>query len=185
MIVSKGSKIGNNKSGNIKIKVLRIISMRKSKKNIFSVSPEQTIKTGLQLGKKLVNGDVVCLQGELGTGKTAFVKGVAKAQGINDHITSPTFTIVNEYEGDKILYHFDVYRLNDEQELYDIGFEEYLYGEGIVIIEWADIVRKAIPEENIWVTIRKDLAAGVNKRFIDIEFNGARYQKALFEQCFN
>jgi len=145
-------------------------------KEILSLSAEQTFNIGLILGKILKKGDIVCLSGDLGTGKTAFVGGIAKAFSIDSYITSPTFTIVNEYSGEIPLYHFDVYRIGDIDELYDIGFEEYLYSDGVVVIEWAELVKDAIPEENIWIEITKDLSIGTDARKIKIEFNGERYK---------
>ena len=145
-------------------------------KEILSLSAEQTFNIGLILGKILKKGDIVCLSGDLGTGKTAFVGGIAKAFSIDSYITSPTFTIVNEYSGEIPLYHFDVYRIGDIDELYDIGFEEYLYSDGVVVIEWAELVKDAIPEENIWIEITKDLSIGTDARKIKIEFKGERYK---------
>jgi len=145
-------------------------------KEILSLSAEQTFNIGLILGKILKKGDIVCLSGDLGTGKTAFVGGIAKAFSIDSYLTSPTFTIVNEYSGEIPLYHFDVYRIGDIDELYDIGFEEYLYSDGVVVIEWAELVKDAIPEENIWIEITKDLSIGTDARKIKIEFNGERYK---------
>jgi len=101
-------------------------------------------------------GYVVSIVGDLGAGKTAFTKGIAKGLGIEEHITSPTFTIVNEYEGGRLnLYHFDVYRIEDADELYEIGFSEYLYAGGVCVIEWADRIRSALPENTLYVTINK------------------------------
>ncbi|MCD7777064.1 MAG: tRNA (adenosine(37)-N6)-threonylcarbamoyltransferase complex ATPase subunit type 1 TsaE, partial [Clostridiales bacterium] len=96
-------------------------------------------------------------------------KGVARGLGIPEHITSPTFTIVNEYEGRLSLYHFDVYRLQDEDELYDIGADEYFFGDGVCIIEWADIVKDAIPKGAVWIKILKDLEKDDNYRRIEEE----------------
>lgn len=146
-------------------------------KEIFSFSVEQTYSIGLCLGKILKKGDIVCLTGDLGTGKTALVGGIAKAFSIDSYITSPTFTIVNEYKGKIPLYHFDVYRIGDVDELYDIGFEEYLYSDGVVVIEWAELVKDAIPEENIWIEITKDLNKGIDVRKIKMDFNGERYKE--------
>jgi tRNA threonylcarbamoyladenosine biosynthesis protein TsaE len=147
-------------------------------KEIRTFSQEETIELGRKLGSFLQKGDIVCITGELGTGKTILTKGIAKALDIDEPITSPTFTIVNEYEEGTIpFYHFDVYRISDHEEMYEIGFEEYLYGDGTVVIEWADLIKDLLPYENIWITIKKDLAQGIDARVIQIEFNGERYSE--------
>lgn len=147
----------------------------KKMKQIKSSSAQQTMQIGEALGSLLHVGDVVCLTGDLGTGKTAFTKGIASAMGVEEHITSPTFTIVNEYETKLPLYHFDVYRIADPDEMYDIGFEEYLYGDGVVVIEWAELIADILPNERIWVTIDKRLDLGVDVREITIKFDGEKY----------
>ncbi len=144
---------------------------------IKTCSQDETMLVGRALGSILKSGDVVCLSGDLGTGKTAFTNGIACALGIDDYITSPTFTIVNEYKTEVPLYHFDVYRIADSEEMYDIGFEEYLYGDGVVVIEWAELIRDILPEELIWVKICKKLNLDVNVREIAIEFTGEKYKE--------
>ncbi len=139
-------------------------------------SIEQTLEVGRKLGRLLSKGDIVCLTGDLGTGKTAFANGIAKALGIDGYITSPTFTIVNEYMGTIPFYHFDVYRISDSDEMYEIGFEEYISGAGVVVIEWADLIRDILPEDVIWVHISKDLYAGRDIRIINMQFTGKRYE---------
>ena len=106
----------------------------------FSVnSVEQTTAIGLELGKLLNSGDIVCLTGDLGTGKTHITKGIAKGWGITEYITSPTFTIVNEYDSGRLkFYHFDVYRVSDPDEIYAIGFDDYIFSDGVSVIEWAN-----------------------------------------------
>ena len=147
-------------------------------KEIRTCSQQDTIEFGKRLGKLLKKGDVVCIAGDLGTGKTVLTNGIAWALGINEYITSPTFTIVNEYHReDASLYHFDVYRFSDPEEMFEIGFEEYLYNGGVVVIEWADLIKSILPEENIWITIEKDLESGVEVRKIRVEFNGERYRE--------
>lgn len=146
-----------------------------------SSSPEDTVKIGECLGKVVKKGYVICLVGDLGVGKTEFTKGFAKGAGVSDYVTSPTFTIVNEYQGRLPIYHFDVYRINDIDEMYEIGYEEYFYGEGVCIIEWADMIKEIIPEENIKITITKDLEQGMDFRNICIETNGAKYDSVLRE----
>lgn len=120
---------------------------------------EKTKKIGYELGRNAQAGDIYCLKGELGTGKTVFTKGFAEGLGITEHITSPTFTIVNEYkEGRLPLYHFDVYRIGDCDEMYDIGYEEYIDGDGVCLIEWAELIEDIIPKNARWIIIEKDLA---------------------------
>ncbi|AUG56599.1 tRNA threonylcarbamoyladenosine biosynthesis protein TsaE [Acetivibrio saccincola] len=148
----------------------------KMMKEFKTFSQEETIEIGKALGRLLNTGDIVCINGDLGTGKTVFTNGIAKSLGIKEHITSPTFTIVNEYSGRVPFYHFDVYRISDSEEMFEIGFEEYLYGEGIVVIEWADIIKDILPEEVIQVTIKKNLDLGIDARIIEIVFNGSKYR---------
>lgn len=139
-------------------------------------SAKETVLAGDRMGRILKKGDLVCLTGDLGTGKTAFTSGIAAALGIEGYITSPTFTIVNEYAGKIPLYHFDMYRINDPEEVYEIGFDEYLNGDGIVVIEWAETIKDVLPHDNIWVDIKKDLKSGVDVRIISMDFLGDRYR---------
>lgn len=136
---------------------------------IITRSEEETLKLGVEIGEKLMPGDVVSLNGDLGAGKTHITKGIAMGLGVEDYITSPTFIIVNEYEGRLPLYHFDVYRINDIGEMYEIGFEEYLYGNGVCIIEWGKIVDELLPEDTIKIDINK---IDDNTREIVIEDSG-------------
>jgi tRNA threonylcarbamoyladenosine biosynthesis protein TsaE len=129
---------------------------------------QETFVFGENLSRSLQNGDVVCITGDLGTGKTALTKGIAKGLGILDWITSPTFTVVNEYEGDKRLFHFDVYRVHDEEELFHIGFLDYFEREGVFVIEWADLIEALIPKRAIWLQIEKDLEKGLDVRYITV-----------------
>jgi tRNA threonylcarbamoyladenosine biosynthesis protein TsaE len=142
----------------------------------ISHSEKETQLIGRNLGKLLYKGDIVCLNGDLGTGKTVLVKGIAKALGIDEYITSPTFTIVNEYDSEIPLFHFDVYRINSPDEMYEIGFEEYIDNKGIVVIEWADLISEIIPEENVNVIISK-LDKNYDLREIEISFNGERFKE--------
>ncbi|MCG8499487.1 MAG: tRNA (adenosine(37)-N6)-threonylcarbamoyltransferase complex ATPase subunit type 1 TsaE [Firmicutes bacterium] len=135
---------------------------------IMSESSEQTEKIAYDMAAFLEPGDVVCLGGDLGAGKTVFAKGLMKALGVEGYVTSPTFTIVNEYSGKYPIYHFDVYRINDVDEMFEIGFEEYIYGEGISIIEWADNIREILPPSRLRIDIKKDLQKGENYREIEI-----------------
>lgn len=121
---------------------------------IHSDLPEKTREIARRLGGMLGPGDVICLYGELGAGKTCFVQGLARGMGIATRVNSPTFTIVKEYPGETPLYHFDVYRLASADELFDVGFDEYLAGDGVCVIEWADRIAPALPGERLDVELR-------------------------------
>lgn len=144
---------------------------------IKTYSEEETKKIGKVIGKHLQRGDILCLEGDLGVGKTVFSKGIAEGLEIFEPITSPTFTIVNEYEGRLPLYHFDVYRIEELYEMDEIGYEHYFFGEGACLIEWASVVEELIPEEAIWITISKDLEQGFDFREIRIEGYGIRFDE--------
>ena len=133
--------------------------------NIIIRSEEDTKSLGLKLADELEAGDVIALIGDLGTGKTALTRYIAEGLGVTETISSPTFTIVKEYTSGRLpLYHFDVYRLGDSEEFYDIGGEEYLYGDGVCIIEWADIIEDALPEDAI--VLRLEYGANEGERII-------------------
>ncbi|MCY6369788.1 tRNA (adenosine(37)-N6)-threonylcarbamoyltransferase complex ATPase subunit type 1 TsaE [Clostridium ganghwense] len=138
-------------------------------------SVEKTISIGTEIGKNANKGDIICLIGDLGTGKTHITKGIAKGLNVEDHITSPTFNIVNEYDGRIKLYHFDVYRVNDPDEIEAIGFDEYIFGEGVSIIEWANYIEELIPKNHLRIIIEKLPDMGVNFRKISIKYNSDRY----------
>lgn len=140
------------------------------KKYVFQTkSAEQTTALGEALGKILKAGDVISMDGDLGAGKTHFTYGLAKALGIEEYITSPTFTIVNEYRSGKLpLFHFDAYRLSSEDELYDIGYEDYLAQNGVVVIEWAVNVDGVFDEKTIKVEILRMDDVSANDRTITI-----------------
>lgn len=135
--------------------------------NYYSNSLEETQKFASEFAMKLKPGDVICMYGDLGAGKTAFVQGLAKGLLVTDYVNSPTFTIVNEYQGNIPLYHFDVYRISDSFEMYDIGFDEYLDGEGVCVIEWAELIEDILPQNYYKITITKEDDA--NKRKIAVE----------------
>lgn len=143
--------------------------------NTVTRSFGETVELGRKIGSILKPGDVICLSGDLGTGKTALTNGIAKALGIDSYITSPTFTLVNEYQGKYPLYHFDVYRIADPDEMFDIGFEEYLNGEGIAIIEWGELIAQILPSDIIKVNIKKNLTSGLDVREISVDFVGQKY----------
>lgn len=151
---------------------------------INSISEEDTIEVGIALGLLCKEGYVICLNGQLGTGKTQLVKGIAKGLQIEDYITSPTFIIVNEYKGRLPLYHFDVYRISDSAEMYEIGFDEYIYGDGVSVIEWADIIKASLPKEYININISKDLEQGFDFREIKIEAIGEKYSNFIDDFLF-
>lgn len=132
-------------------------------------SEKETFEIGKQLAKEAKVGDIFCLLGDLGVGKTIFSKGFAVGLEITEPITSPTFTIIQVYDGPIPLYHFDMYRIEDEDELEMIGYEEYFFGEGICLVEWANNVKEVIPKEAKWITIEKNLEIGFEYRKITIE----------------
>ena len=133
-------------------------------------SAEETYQLGVEIGKKAKQGQVLTLVGDLGVGKTVFTQGLAKGLEIEEPISSPTFTIVQVYdEGRLPFYHFDVYRIGDISEMDEIGFEDYVYGEGVSLIEWANLIEEILPEERIAITIEKDLEKGFDYRKITIE----------------
>lgn len=136
---------------------------------IENYSAEDTFKAGYNLGSQATKGQVYCLTGDLGVGKTVFTQGFAKGLGVDDYVNSPTFTIVQEYEGKNLpFYHFDVYRIADVSEMDEIGYEEYFYGEGVCMIEWAGMIKEILPKNRINIVIRKDLTKGYDYREIDI-----------------
>ncbi|MCR5799719.1 MAG: tRNA (adenosine(37)-N6)-threonylcarbamoyltransferase complex ATPase subunit type 1 TsaE [Lachnospiraceae bacterium] len=134
-----------------------------------SFGEKDTFDLGFSMGLKAKAGQVYTLIGDLGVGKTLFTQGFAKGLGIDDVISSPTFTIVQVYESGRLpLYHFDVYRIGDAEEMYEVGFEEYVYGDGVSLIEWADLIDEIIPAEHIRVEIEKDPERGFDYRRITV-----------------
>jgi len=142
-------------------------------------SLEDTERFGVKLGQVLKSGDVVCLNGELGAGKTTLTKSIGIGLGVNDYITSPTFTLINEYSGRLPVYHFDVYRLENVEDLYDLGFDEYFYGKGVSIVEWAEKIEGLLPEHRLVLDIEK--GNDIDKRVIKIKAYGNRYIEMLKE----
>ena len=141
-------------------------------KKIESYSEKDTFDTARKLAEVSKKGDIYALVGDLGVGKTAFAKGFAGGLGIRESIVSPTFTILQIYESGRMpLYHFDVYRIGDVSEMDEIGYEDCFWGDGVSLVEWADIVRDIFPENTVKVTIEKDLSKGVDYRMITIESN--------------
>jgi len=147
---------------------------------IISDSEKMTLHIGLKMSGKLKKGSIVCLEGPLGAGKTVIAKGIALGLGIDsDKVISPTFVLLREYEGKMPLYHFDLYRLNTPQDIVNLGYEEYLYGEGISVIEWAEKLERLIPHE----FLRVRLMAGTqpNKRILEFSSYGDYYKDVLRE----
>ena len=139
-------------------------------------SAEETEELGLRIGKLLVGGEVIAMIGDLGAGKTTMTKSLAKGLLIDEHITSPTFTIVNEYEGRLKLFHFDVYRIGDIEEMYDLGFEEYIYSGGVCIIEWSNLIEEILPKDRINIEI---LYLDDDKREIIISGSGEKFDNLI------
>lgn len=134
-----------------------------------SFSPEETFALGEEYAKKTKPGSVYTLSGDLGTGKTVFTQGFAKGLGIDEPVSSPTFTILQEYESGRIpFYHFDVYRIEEPEEMDELGYEDYFFGEGVCLIEWAELIEEIIPEDAIPIKICKDLDKGFDYRRIEI-----------------
>lgn len=133
-------------------------------------SPEDTFSFGKWIGENALAGQVYTLVGDLGVGKTVFTQGVAAGLGITEPVSSPTFTIVQVYEEGRLpFYHFDVYRIGDIEEMEEIGYDDYFFGEGICLIEWAELIRDILPEKRIEITIEKDLTQGFDYRRITVQ----------------
>ena len=147
---------------------------------IDSFCAKDTYELGEKIGQMAKPGMVISLTGDLGVGKTVFTQGLAKGLGIEEPVNSPTFTIVQVYEEGLLpLYHFDVYRIGDIEEMDEIGYEDYFYGEGVCLIEWADLIREILPEQMCRVTIEKNLEKGFDYRKITLEgFKGIEEQEA-------
>ncbi len=136
---------------------------------IESFCEKDTFKAGMELGSLCKRGDIVLLDGELGAGKTVFTKGLGKGLGIDETISSPTFTILQVYESGRIpMYHFDVYRIGSVEEMDGIGYEDYFYGDGVCLIEWAGLIEEILPSDCIKVSISKDLQKGFEYRCIEV-----------------
>ena len=135
-----------------------------------SFTPEDTFQIGEEIARQAKPGEIYTLNGDLGVGKTVFTKGIASGLGIKEPVTSPTFTIIQEYDSGRLpLYHFDVYRIGDPEEMDEIGYEDYFYGQGICLIEWAELIEELIPPEAVRVYIDKDLEKGLDYRRIRME----------------
>lgn len=151
------------------------------KLDVMSHSAAQTHRLGVRLGELLRSGDLICLSGELGTGKTTFIAGVGRGWGVTQPLTSPTFILVNEYPrpGDRLkLYHVDCYRVQDAREALDFGLTEILDAPGVVLIEWAERIQSVLPPQRLWITLRH---VAETKRGLLFEASGARYERLLAE----
>lgn len=140
---------------------------------------KDTEEFGKRLGNVLKKGDIVCLNGDLGAGKTTLTKSIGIGLGVSEYITSPTFALINEYDGRLKVYHFDVYRLENIDELDDLGFDEYFFGDGVCIIEWAEKIEGMLPKEIIVLNIEKGEES--DKRVVSIAGSGSRYKEVLRE----
>ncbi len=147
--------------------------------DIVSHSAAQTQRLGMRLGELLLPGDILCLEGDLGSGKTCFVQGIGRGLGLKEAIHSPTFILANEHHSGRIpLYHLDVYRVRGPDEAIGFGLEDYLGGDGVTVIEWAEKIRPALPDERLWITFRH---LDESKRGLLFEPNGTRSEQLLNE----
>ena len=143
--------------------------------------PEETFEVGRTIGMNAKPGQIYTLTGDLGVGKTVFTQGVAAGLGITEPVNSPTFTIIQEYEDGRLpFYHFDVYRIGDLEEMEEIGYDDYFFGQGICLIEWAELIEEILPEKRIEVTIEKDLEKGFEYRKITIEERGEKTEREFW-----
>jgi tRNA threonylcarbamoyladenosine biosynthesis protein TsaE len=139
---------------------------------------QDTEKIGKIISRCLEKGTVLCLDGDLGAGKTAITQFIAKEFGVKEYITSPTFNIIKEYEGRLPFYHMDVYRIESEDDMYDLGYDEYIYSEGVTVIEWSENIKGILPDERIDIKIDR---IDDNKRIMTIEGSGVVYEKITEE----
>ena len=145
------------------------ITSKEQANKLESFSREDTFEIARKMGEEAKPGEVYCLSGDLGVGKTVFAQGFGAGVGVTEPMSSPTFTIVQEYtEGRLPLYHFDVYRVGDIDEMEETGFYEYAGGDGVTLIEWAELIEEIIPEDATWIKIEKNLEKGFDYRLITI-----------------
>ena len=135
---------------------------------------KDTERLGKIISKSMEKGTLICLDGDLGVGKTALTQFIAKEFGVKEYIVSPTFTIIKEYNGKLPFYHMDVYRIGSEEDMYDLGWDEYIYSEGVTVIEWSDLIEGILPEERINIEIKR---IDDDKREINIKGKGTVYEK--------
>lgn len=135
-----------------------------------SFSEKDTFELGRRMGERAQAGEIYLLHGDLGVGKTVFTKGFARGLGVLEPVTSPTFTLIQEYEEGRLpFYHFDVYRIGDVEEMYDIGYEGYFFGEGVCLIEWASLIEEILPDDCKNIVIEKKLEKGFDYRTIKVD----------------
>ena len=147
------------------------------KQKTVSRSPEETVQLGEHLGKALKRGDIICLFGDLGSGKTTLIKGIAQGMGIRrSHVHSPSFVLMNIYEGRLPLFHFDLYRLDYIGEIRAIGYDDFLYNDGVAVIEWADKLGSHLPEQYLKVELKHKK---LNERIIRLSAHGKRFKELL------
>jgi len=145
---------------------------------IITKSPEETKNLGKEVSKLTKPGDLLAFYGELGAGKTCFIQGISQGLKVKDYVTSPSFTIINEYQGKIPIYHFDLFRLNNAEEILEFSYEEYFYGEGLTVIEWAEKIEQLLPKEHLEIEIKfKDRY----QRTISFIPQGDRFNKFLEE----
>ena len=147
---------------------------------IKTSSPLETAQVGEKLAAFLGAGDVICVNGDLGAGKTMLAQGVARGLGITDAVTSPSFTLINEYSAHLPFYHMDVYRLGSSREIEDLGCEEYFYGSGVTLVEWAERVKEYLPEERLDINIKR-IPGAEDLREITMIPLGERYRSLVEE----
>ena len=142
---------------------------------VETYSEKETFAFGKKMGEEAVPGQIIAINGDLGVGKTVLTKGLAEGLGITEPVCSPTFTIVQIYdEGRLPLYHFDVYRIADPEEMAEIGYEDYFFGQGVCLVEWAELIYDLMPENTIWIRIKKDLQKGFDYRRIEVTYEKFR-----------
>ena len=142
---------------------------------VETYSEKETFAFGKKMGEEVLPGQIIAINGDLGVGKTVLTKGLAEGLGITEPVCSPTFTIVQIYdEGRLPLYHFDVYRIADPEEMEEIGYEDYFFGQGVCLVEWAELIHDLMPENTIWIRIDKDLQKGFDYRRIEVTYENFR-----------
>lgn len=150
---------------------------------LIAEKEEDTKRYGFILGEYAQRGDVLALQGDLGAGKTTFTQGLAEGLGIQEGVRSPTFTLIHEYEGRLPLYHLDVYRLGQQAAQEDLGYDDYFYGDGVTVIEWANLLAERLPEQYLALTLQK---SGESRRILQFVAHGARacaWMEELIKRC--
>ncbi len=146
-------------------------------KEIYTYSERDTEKLGEKIGSLVSPGMIILLKGDLGVGKTVLTRGIARGLNIMEPITSPTYTLIHQYYGRLPLYHFDIYRIGDAEEMYDLDFEEFFYGDGVTVVEWPDRMEDLRPEEYLMISIERIFPNGENKRLIRLVPVGTPYER--------